>query len=273
MLASLIIVFREVLEAGLIIGVVLAASRGVEGRGRAIALGVAGGAIGASIVAVFASRISAAFEGRGQELFTAGVLLLAVVMLGWHVAWMSVHARELTKKLRALGKEVIAGTQSVLVLGMVVAMAVLREGSEVVLFLAGIAMQGSESLATLVVGAIGGLALGGVVSAVVYAGLLAIPIGRVFSVTGALITLLAAGLAAQAVNQLSSAGLVNILDGELWDTSWLLSEGSWPGRVLHVLIGYMDKPTVLQGLVYLLTVAIIFLLARWSASTLQQQQA
>ena len=40
MLASLIIVFREVFEAGLIVGIVLAATRGVPRRGTFIAGGV-----------------------------------------------------------------------------------------------------------------------------------------------------------------------------------------------------------------------------------------
>ncbi len=135
MLAALVIVFREVLEAGLIVGVVLAASRGVAGRGRAVALGIAAGVAGSVVVAAFATRISAAFDGRGLELFTAAVLLLAVVMLTWHVVWMADHARDLTRELRELGQDVGTGRQSVAVLGVATATAVMREGSEVVLFL------------------------------------------------------------------------------------------------------------------------------------------
>jgi high-affinity iron transporter len=82
-----------------------------------------------------------------------------------------------------------------------------------------------------------------------------------FSVTGALVTLLAAGLAASAVQQLSNAGLLNIWDTRLWDTSWLLSQDSWSGRVLHVLIGYVDRPTGMQLLAYALTALTIFGLA------------
>jgi high-affinity iron transporter len=262
MLAALIIVFREVLEAGLIVGVVLAASRGVEGRGRAIGLGIAVGIIGSMIVAAFAAQISSSFDGRGQELFTAGVLLLAVVMLAWHVIWMAGHAREMTTRLRELGRSVALGATSVFVLGVAVASAVMREGSEVVLFLTGIAMQGRDGMMALAVGGIGGLALGALVSAVIYFGLAAIPISRVFTVTGWLVTLLAAGLAAEAVRQLSNAGVLDILDGTLWDTSWLLSEDSWAGRVLHVLVGYTDRPTQMQALAYCVTLLAIYILAR-----------
>jgi high-affinity iron transporter len=261
LLAALIIVFREVLEAGLIIGVVLAASRGVPGRGRAVGLGVFAGLVGSVIVALFAAEISQAFAGRGQEIFNASVLLLAVVMLTWHVVWMASHAREMTARLKKLGHAVAAGSQSVVVLGVAVASAVMREGSEVVLFLSGILMQGAANATALALGSAGGLVLGAAMSAVVYTGLMVVPLRRVFTVTGVLVTLLAAGLAAEAVRQLSNAGFVNVLDGTLWDTSWVLSENSWPGRVLHVLIGYMDRPTTIEILAYGATIATIYLLA------------
>src|SRR5262245_17790796 len=262
MLAALVIVFREVLEAGLIIGVVLAASRGVPGRGRAVALGILAGVAGSAVVAAFAAQITSAFEGRGQELFTAAVLILAVVMLAWHVIWMAEHARELTARLRRLGHDVVLGSRSVAVLATVVALTVMREGSEVVLFLTGIVLQGAEGAVALALGSAGGLALGAAASAGVYLGLAVLPVRYLFAVTSVLVTLLAAGLAAQAVQQLASAGLVSFLDSTLWDSTWLLSEDSWPGRVLHVLIGYMDRPTLLQGIVYVATAATIFVLGR-----------
>lgn len=261
MLAALVIVFREVLEAGLIVGVVLAASRGVIGRGSAVSLGILSGIAGSSIVAFFAAGISNAFDGRGQEIFIAAILLFAVVMLAWHVIWMAQHAREMTQQLRQLGSDVTAGRQSLFALGAAVAIAVMREGSEVVLFLTGIVMGGTETAGQLLLGSVLGLALGGAVSLVLYLGLAAIPLKRMFSVTGVLVTLLAAGLAASAVAQLSNAGLISVLDTPVWDSSWILSEKSWPGRILHVLIGYMDRPTGMQLIAYVLTAGTIFLLS------------
>lgn len=258
MLAALVIVFREVLEAGLIIGVVLAASRGIPGRVRTVSLGVLVGLLGSIIVALFAAQISNAFDGRGQEIFVAGVLLFAVVMLAWHVVWMSQHAREMTAQLRQLGTDVALGKQSLYALGAAVAAAVMREGSEVVLFMMGIIAGGKDTAMDLMLGSLAGLALGGVVSIVLYFGLAAIPLKRLFSVTGVLITLLAAGLASTAVLQLSNAGLLNVFDRPLWNTSWLLSESSWVGSVLHILIGYMERPTGMQVIAYVTTAATIF---------------
>ena len=99
MLGALVIVFREVLEAGLIIGIVLAATRGAPGRGRWVAAGVLAGVVGAGIIALFAGAIADAFEGSGQELLNAAVLGAAVLMLMWHNAWMARHGRELAAEM------------------------------------------------------------------------------------------------------------------------------------------------------------------------------
>ena len=98
MLGALIIVFREVIEAGLIVGIVMAATRGVPDRSRWIMIGIGAGVLGAAIVAMFAGVISEAFQGAGQELFNASVLGVAVIMLMWHNAWMARHGREIADR-------------------------------------------------------------------------------------------------------------------------------------------------------------------------------
>jgi high-affinity iron transporter len=261
MLGALIIVFREVIEAGLIVGIVMAATRGVIGRGRWITIGIGGGVLGASIVAMFAGAISDAFQGAGQELFNAGVLGVAVIMLMWHNAWMARHGREIADEMRRVGAAVSEGAKPLTALAIVVGLAVLREGSEVVLFLYGIMASGTSG-AALVVGGLLGIAAGAAFTALTYFGLLAIPNRHIFSVTSWLIALLAAGMAAQAMQFLNSAGLVVALDRPLWDTSWLLSEKSIFGRLLHTLIGYIDRPTEMQLIVYIATLFGMFLLMR-----------
>src|SRR5438105_15796210 len=111
MLATAIIVFREVLEAALIVGIVLAASRGVARRGIWVAGGIAGGMAGAVAVAGGAETIAAAAAGIGQEVFNAAILFAAVGMLGWHNVWMTRHGRELTLAANRLGAAVRAGTE------------------------------------------------------------------------------------------------------------------------------------------------------------------
>src|SRR6478672_11332119 len=261
MLGALIIVFREVIEAGLIVGIVLAATRGVAGRGRWVTIGVCGGVLGAGIVAMFAGVISEAFQGAGQELFNATVLAIAVVMLMWHNAWMARHGREIADEMRRVGSAVSEGAKPLTALAVVVGLAVLREGSEVVLFLYGIMASGTTVSATLL-GGILGIVAGAAFTALTYFGLLAIPNRYIFSVTSWLIALLAAGMAAQAAQFLNNAGVVIALDRTVWDTSWLLSEGSIFGRLMHTLIGYTERPTEMQLLVYIATLFAMFLLMR-----------
>jgi high-affinity iron transporter len=261
MLGALLIVFREVLEAGLIVGIVMAATRGVPQRGRWVTIGIAAGVLGAGVVAMFAGVISDAFQGSGQELFNAGVLGIAVVMLMWHNAWMARHGREIADEIRRVGAAVSEGSKPLTALAIVIGLAVLREGSEVVLFLYGIMAQGTSGSA-LLVGGVLGIAAGAAFTALTYFGLLAIPSRHIFSVTTWLIALLAAGMAAQSVQFLNSAGVVEALGQTVWDTSWLLSEGSLVGKLLHILIGYTERPTEMQLLVYAAVLVAMYILKR-----------
>src|SRR5579862_1172897 len=153
MLPTAIIVFREVLEAALIVGVVMAASRGALGRGLWVSGGIVVGVLGACLVALFA----------------------AVCMLGWHNIWMSSHGRELAASAVKLGNDVRSGARPLWALAFVVALAVLREGSEIVLFLYGIALGGNGGPVAMVVGGVIGLALGVAAGMALYWGLVSIP--------------------------------------------------------------------------------------------------
>jgi high-affinity iron transporter len=261
--ASLLIVFREVIEAGLIVGVVLAATKGVAGRGWWVGLGLAAGIVGAGVVAVFAGEIAALFQGSGQELFDAAILLLAVCMLTWHNVWMAGHGRAMAREMRQVGAQVSAGERPMTALAIVVGIAVLREGSEVVLFLYGIASQGGTSAMAMLAGGTLGLAAGAATTALMYLGLLAIPAHRLFGVTAGLITLLAGGMAAQAVLFLQQGGYIEYLTRTVWDTSWILPQDSIVGRLLHTLVGYTDTPDGAQLAVYLATVLMIVVLTRF----------
>lgn len=262
MLASLVIVFREVIEAGLIVGIVLAATRGVARRGWWVSCGVVGGTLGACIVAAFAGELGALFNGSGQEFFNAAILLVAVGMLTWHNAWMAGHGRELAREVRAVGAAVAEGHRPLTALAIVVGVAVLREGSEVVLFLYGIFATGGTTVTAMVAGGALGVALGAGVSALIYLGLLAVPAHRLFTLTTGLITLLAAGLASQAVFFLQQADYLQGLATPLWDTSWLLRDDSVPGRLLHTLIGYTAMPDGAQLLAYAMVIAMMLALMR-----------
>jgi high-affinity iron transporter len=266
MLAALIIVFREVFEAGLIVGIVLAVTGSVPHRNRWIGGGVLAGALAACVVAAFAGALSELFAGMGQELFNAAILGVAVIMLTWHNVWMAHHGREMAGEMRAVGQAVAEGTKSLLALAVVVGVAVLREGSEVALFLYGVVASDGGSPLSLAIGGILGLALGVAVCLLTYFGLMRIPQRALFATTTALITLLAAGMAAQAVAFLERANWLNSLDTVVWDSEWLLSDKSIAGRALHTLIGYTDQPTEMQFLVYVAVLLVTVMLMRWTGA-------
>ncbi|MFQ5512573.1 MAG: FTR1 family protein, partial [Candidatus Krumholzibacteriia bacterium] len=205
MLSISIIVFREVLEMSLILGVVLAATRGLTGRRRWIVTGVVGGVAGSCLVAFSAGAISEAISGMGQEVFNATVLLLAAVLIGWTVVWMKRHAMYLAERLKAVGRAVAEGKRPLYVLAIVVTLAILREGSEIVLLTYGVILSG-QTFFSVVAGGLLGLAVGSLVGTGIYVGLIRMSAQHLFSVTGVLLTFLAASMVSQAVELLGAAG-------------------------------------------------------------------
>jgi len=263
MLGIALLVFREVLEAALIVTIAAAATRGVVRRGLYIAGGIALGVIGAAVVAGFAEALEEAMHGAGQSLFDAGVLLAAVLMIGWHVVWMSSHGRELAQQMQSVGHAVKTGSSSLAMLLVVVALAVLREGSEIVLFLYGMAAGGANAhdlLAGVPLGLAGGIAVG----YALYAGLLRIPLRHFFSATNGMLVLLASGLASTAARFLLQADWLPALGAQLWNSSALLDNGSLLGQALHVLVGYDARPSGIQAVFYLSTLLLLLAGMRWA---------
>lgn len=257
MFGTAIIVFREVLEAALIIGILAAATRNVVGRNRWILAGLTMGLLGSGIVAASTDVIAAFASGVGQELFNAMVLGTAVLMLAWHNIWMSSHGAELANQARKLGSSIREGGSASSILLLVVGLAVLREGSETVLFLYGIAVANDADSASMLAGGLMGAVTGAALGYSVYAGLLRVPMRWFFSATSALVLLLAAGMASQAAKFLIQADMLPSMGSPLWDTSAIVSEKSVFGMLLHSLIGYDSSPAGLQALFYLATLLVI----------------
>lgn len=261
MLATAVIMFREVLEAALIIAIVLGASRGIHGRGKWVAAGIGLGLLGASIVAIIANLASSEFSGYGQAILNAIILLSAVAMLTWHNVWMSAHGRELSAEVKAVGLDVQAGQRPLTALLIITMVAVMREGSEAVLFLWAIATSGAQSF-NMVLGGLGGVAAGILIGLFLYLGLLRIPVRHFFSITSWLILFLASGLAAQAAGFLNQIGLLPALGNSVWNTSHILDQTSLVGQLLHILVGYIARPSGIELLFYFGTFLTILILMR-----------
>ncbi len=269
MFGSALIIFRETLEAALVISIVAAATRSVSRRTLMISLGVLAGLIGSGVLAGLTETIANLADGSGQELFNAGVLGVAVLMLGWHHVWMSSHGAELARDAKRVGAEVSDGTRGLSAIMILIALTVLREGAESVLFLHGMASGDGSSLADVLGGGALGLAGGAALGMVMYFGLMRIPLKWFFGVTGWMLVLLAAGLAGQMARFLIQADWLPSLVSPLWDTSAILSADSLAGRILHALVGYEPSPSAMQMLFYGATLGLIL----FAASRVRRRQA
>lgn len=269
MFATAIIVFREVLEAAILIGIIAAATRSITGRNRWLGAGIVAGLAGSALVAASTDVIAGMVNGIGQELFNASVLGIAVLMLAWHNIWMSSHGAALAAEAKNVGKAIRDGQQELSVLLVVVGLAVLREGSETVLFLYGISTSQDAGASTLLLGGLTGGLAGITVGYALYAGLLRIPMRWFFTATGMLVLLLAAGMASQAAHFLIQADLLPSLAAPIWDTSALLPMNTIPGMLLHSLIGYDPKPAGMQLIFYVFTLVSIAMGMKWASHQLQ----
>ena len=257
MLATAIIIFREVLEAALIIGILAAATRNISGSRRWLVAGVLVGLAGSGMVAASTDVIGQLANGIGQEIFNAIVLGIAVTMLAWHNIWMSSHGAALAANASALGRDISDGRSESSALFLIVGLAVLREGSESVLFLYGIAASNEGGQSAMLLGGLFGVLGGSAVGYGIYAGLLRLPVRWFFTATGVLVLLLAASMASQAAHFLIQADLLPSLAAPLWDTSAVLSEQSAVGMLLHTLMGYDSHPAGMQLVFYIAVLIII----------------
>jgi len=262
MLSTALIVFREILEISLILGVLLAATKGLKSRSQLVWGGLAAGVLGSGIIAFFAETISNAAEGMGQELFNAIVILAAAILIGWTVIWMRRYGRTLKHHFEKISGQVISGEKPLYTLAVVVALSVLREGSEIILFTYGV-MASGVGIFSVFIGSMTGLITGTAVGVALYFGLVRISPRALFSVTGWMLILLASGMVAQALGLLQAGDFIPTLLPNVWDSSRLLSEHSFIGGILHVLVGYSARPSIIQIIGYISTFGIIALILKY----------
>jgi high-affinity iron transporter len=186
-----------------------------------------------------------------------------VVMLAWHNLWMSSHGAALAANARSVGGAIRDGRRECSVLMIIVGLAVLREGSETVLFLYGIAASEGGASWPMLIGGLAGIAAGIAVGYALYAGLLRIPLRWFFTATGILVLFLAAGMASQAARFLIQADVLPSLANPLWDTSAVLPQTSLVGTLMRSLVGYEERPAGMQIIFYVLVLIVIGSGMKW----------
>lgn len=266
-----IIVFRELFEASLIVSIVLGVTKQIPNRTRWVTSGIIAGIIGSVWVAASMNYLIGLFDGLGQDLLNTAILLLAALMLSWHIIWMSTHGKALANNISSVKHRIISGEQPLYALSLIVGLAVLREGAEVVLFLNGM-LASSKDVPDIILGSFAGFAAGLVISVIMYKGIVHIPAKYFFSSTTWLITLLAAGLVSSAAGILEQVDLIPSIIPVVWDTSDILSQSSMLGQALQTLIGYKAAPSLMQLLCYGSSIVLITLTRKVVAGNSQIQR-
>lgn len=256
MIAVILIVFREALEAGLIISVILAACKGYKISHLVIA-GITSGVIFSWLLALFTNSIENALSGTGQEVFNSALLLTATLMLSWQIVWMSTKGKEMADASRNEVRNILSEGNKNYAIAVVVAIAVMREGSEVVLFMYSIIISTGTSVTAMFTGGIIGVVAGIVFTFLLYRGLILIPLKFIFLLSNIVLTFIAAGLASQGIGILSSIDIIPAIKDTVWDSSWLLSDNSWQGGLARAIFGYTSTPSGVQIITWILVAALI----------------
>jgi high-affinity iron transporter len=259
MLATLVIFLREGVEASMIVAILLAYLNRIGRREyfRDVFLGVGAALILAAAGGAVAYETIRSYDGsRVQTIFETVTYLVAAAVLTYMTFWMRKHARSLSKELRARADAALDG-RARWGLALLAFQAVGREGLETVVFTLAIIFS------TSTVGALGGAAIGLagslVIAFVIYRLGHRLNLGRFFTVIGLLLMVFAAGLLADAVENLQQLGWLPVLTTPMWHSARLLSEDSSFGDVLHSFFGYSDAPTPLQLLIYAGYLAIVII--------------
>jgi high-affinity iron transporter len=250
MLATLVIFLREGVEASMIIAILLAYLNRIGRREhfRDVFVGVGAALLLATAGGVAAYLTIRSYDGsRVQTIFETVTYLVAATVLTYMTFWMRKHARSLSKELRARADAALDG-RARWGLGLLAFQAVGREGLETVVFT--LAIVFSTSTAGALSGAVIGLAGSLGIAFVIYRLGHRLNLARFFTVIGVLLMVFAAGLLADAVENLQQLGWLPVLNAPMWHSARLLSEDSALGDVLHSFFGYSDAPTPLQVLIY-----------------------
>lgn len=256
MLQIAIVVFREILEISLILGILTAATKEIPGRSKWILSGLGLGIIASLLLALSTDKISESLNGMGQEFFNGLILLAAAAMIGWTVLWMQKHAKSISGELKRLGHSIRDGKKPLYVLLVVVFLAVLRESAEIVLFTYSSYISGTE-ISEIIFGLASGIILGCAAGLALYLGIIKASGKYFFIVTTWLLIFFAAGVAAHGIGFWINAEIVPALGNPLFDISGVLSQDSLFGKFLNIFFGYIDQPAGAQVIAYFASLAVL----------------
>lgn len=243
----IIVVWRESLEAMLVVTILAGAlgRMGMASGKRYLWTGVGAGIALSLVLAFGLQMVQERLPENAYDIFQAGLLLLAVVLVTHMVIWMQKHGRKMKQELESDTQAALART-GLWGIAVVAALAIAREGVETVVFLYGLSLGNNLSATALASGAAGGLLLAFATTALLSRGMKGFSYRAFFQTTGFLLLLFATSMLVTAIGQLTQLDLLPALVDPVWNSAWLLDESSTLGGPIAAFTGYRSHPSLLQ---------------------------
>jgi high-affinity iron transporter len=265
MIGTFIISWRESIEAALLVGILMVYLKkiGQQKQFVYIYLGGFAGIVSSILFGYLSNQVSFLFEGIGEDIFGAIILLLAVIMLTYMVIWMSDQAKHIKghyhQKIDAAFEQ-----KQLWILSFLAFTGVFREGIETVLFLWGILIQnqGATSFSLALASGLAGLILAILMAWFFFKGFGYLDLRKFFNITGLILLFMSAGMLVAAIGKLESAGLISPIISHVWNSTRLIDEQTLFGHILSGFLGYRAKPSLTEILAYVLYFAAIFIWIR-----------
>ncbi|MCL4560575.1 MAG: FTR1 family protein [Chloroflexi bacterium] len=269
MLPSILLSLREGMEAALMIGIILSALHKTQRDDLrpSVGAGAVAAFIFSALAAVGLDLLGAELEGQSELIFEGLSMLLAAALLTWMIFWMGNQSRALKTALENRVQNALrnAGGPALFLL---VFVTVVREGIELAVYL--YATRLTSGAALTLSGAAVGLISAGLLGWLVFSSARRLNLRQFFQVTNLLLMFFGAGLVAQGVGALSTAGWIPAMIAHLWNTNSLLSDQSLPGQVMKTLFGYDGSPSLIEAIsyvVYFASLGLVFRILRLRGSS------
>ena len=255
MLASLLIGLREGLEAALIVAILVAylVKRDMRSRVVRVWVGVAAAVATSFGLAGLLALTSSELSETAEKNFAGVTSIAAAGLITWLTFWMAQHARHLRAELHQKMDQALLGNS--LALAGVAFFAVLREGLETAVFMVS-AVQVSGSFSASFLGLVAGLAISILVGYLVYKGVLRVNLGKVFTVVGSLLIVVAAGVLTYGIHEFHESGVISFGTSTVIDTTSFIDPTGLIGSLLRGLLAYRGVVSQLELVVWTSFVAI-----------------
>jgi len=247
--STFLIVFREALEASLVVGIILTVlARLRETRYFPHVLTSSGVAVLVSIfIGVALMMLTKHARHEVQEAMEGFISIIACGVLTYMVFWMDTQSKRIKPEIESKMEQALDRKEIAVIMALPF-LAVLREGAETVLFL--MATASDSSLLLSFVGGFSGLALAVMITVAIFLGGRRIPLKPLFRASGFLLLLMAAGLLTTGIHEFQELGWLIEIKKNVWNFNPILNEKTGLGSFLKALFGYNGNPSLLEVIAY-----------------------